>query len=151
MSHRNVWAVLAVLGSALTAFGQSTPITLSVVHQADRDQQTIVVRQTVTEYRAVKQQVSVNVNGKVETREVIVMVPEVKEVLTTMSLKGVKAYSGDGKEIEDKQLWERLKPGAVLVWGDARLLQPPFDKAFRPEVVLLVNKAAPPPDAKNDP
>jgi hypothetical protein len=140
MSRRNVCAVLAVLVLALTAYAQSVPITLAVVEKADRNQQAVTVKQVIMEYRNQTQTIQVNVNGKTEERQITVVVPVLTERLVTIALKDARAHSGDGKALGEKELWERVKPGAVVVFGDQRLLQAPFSKVFRPEAVLLVGR-----------
>jgi hypothetical protein len=133
-----VWAVAVLLAAAAAARAQSAPLTLAVVEQADREQQVLVIREVVTENRPVTREVTVVVNGRLETRTVTENVPVQREQQRELSLKEVRAYDGDGKALEGDALWDRLRRGAVIVSGDVRLLQLPLGKVFRPEAVLLV-------------
>jgi hypothetical protein len=56
----------------------------------------------------------------------------------------MKAHTGDGKPIAEKDLFARVKKGSVVVMGDDRLLRPPFRGIFRDDVVLLIGQQAQP-------
>lgn len=144
MSCRSGLAVLVFLGSAVTALAQAVTTTVTVVEKADREGQTLVIKQTITEYQTVTKQVVAVVNGQNQVREVTEAVPVLRERLVTIAVKGLKGYSGDGKALADKDLWDRLRAGSAVVLGDERLLRPPFNKTFRPEAVLLLNSAPTP-------
>jgi hypothetical protein len=138
MPRRNLWAVLTVLALAPAAPAQSIQATFVTVEKADRANGTLVAKGTFLEYRAVTERIVVTVNGQNQVREVVKTVPVEKTTTITLPLKGMKGYSGDGKAVAEKELWERLKPGVTVVLGDVRLARPPFVNLFRPEALLLL-------------
>lgn len=141
MVTRTAWTVLALLGAAAAASAQSLAPTVAVLHQADRERNSVVIKTTLLERQPVTKRVRVEVNGRVEEQTVTELVAVSREVIQTLFFKEIRGYSGDGKELPAKELWQRLRPNAVVVLGDERLLRAPFNGVFRPEVILLLSKA----------
>jgi hypothetical protein len=150
MVNRYLFAGLSALALAPAAVAQSFTVTLAVVEKADREQQTLAVKQTLTRFEAVTREVEVVIDGRIVKRRVTEMVPVTAEVMMTLHLKGMKGYTGDGKAIGEKDLWDRLKAGSAVVLGDERLLRPPFAGTFRAEALLLIGPApaAPAPEKR---
>src|SRR5262245_28257414 len=109
------------------------PMLLTV--QVKDDQ--LVSKRTVMEYITQKRVEEVNVNGRVEKREVAVVVPVMKELMMAWDLKKATATAG-GKKISADDLKKQLaKPTLVVVSSDGKEVDAAYLKLFAKETIVI--------------
>lgn len=138
MNRRSLAALLALAG--LTAAARADSATLVVVESADPDRNEIVTEVIVCTQVVVKKTVTVNVNGKLESRLVDATEVVSKKVKQAISIRNFTAYTGAGRKLDAAEAMKRLKPGSVVVLGPPELADKKYAGVFRPGTVLLLSK-----------
>jgi hypothetical protein len=94
---------------------------------------------------------TVNVNGTPVTQTVTVTVVRPVQVTRRIKPEGVKVYTAAGKEVDAKDVPDKLKkPTVVLFAGDGNKVDPFYLKIIKPDTLVIV-APAPSPTAAPEP
>jgi hypothetical protein len=109
-----------------------------IVAQMNKDGR-IEVTELLPVYRQEKRTVTRNVGGKLVTEEVVVttMVPEART--RTIDMKGVKVYTAAGKEVDPKDLSDKLKKKTIAFLAcDGKKVDPFYLKPLKDDTLIIV-------------
>jgi hypothetical protein len=113
-----------------------------VIASADFARGTLTTEDTVQEFVPVQETRVVERDGRKVQEVVTKHVPVYKTVQRTMTLAGVKAYTGDRKPLAEQDLVKRLGPGTVvMVSSSSAIPDEGYLKLVKPDTVLLVWQA----------
>ena len=120
------------------SFAIAQEISLVKLADADADQKTIVVTRQVMRQVPQTRTVTVEVNGRPETRTEQVLATVAESMNVTTTLKAAKGFDGKGQPQTDEQMWKQLKAGAAIVLVNGQLPDADLLKLFRPETLIVV-------------
>jgi hypothetical protein len=130
--------VLAAVPAAGQQAGPKGPPPKFMVAQVDKAGQPFI-HMAVTEYVAVKREVTVKVANGFEKRVVQEMVPQLRETRVNLDDAKTTVFDGQGKRIEPKDVRKRIRAmTAVLVSTDGKPVDPFFLRLVRADAVVLV-------------
>ena len=116
---------------------------VQIIAQMNKDGR-IEVTELVTEYREEKRTKTAKVDGKEVQIEYVVKTVLYVPRLRLLPEKGVKVHTAAGKEVEAKDLAEKLKkPTAVFLAWDGNKVDPFYLKLLKPDTLVIV---PPPPE-----
>ncbi len=132
MNGKLICSVLLVLLVATIAFSDTAEVGILVIENTNKDKQEIGFKMTRKSAKIGK----IDSDGKGET----IISTRVDAVTTTESIANKTAITTEGKALSGDDLWSRLKPGTIVVFGGEELRQESIRKAFSPDTILLIEK-----------
>jgi hypothetical protein len=115
-----------------------------VIARADKDG-TIEVLRTGVVYRVEDRTRAVNVNGRVVQVVEKVSVPMTSEITVKYAAKDARLFTAAGKELDPKELPERLKKKTIVLLSEnGQLVDPFYLKVVKEDTLVLVVTAPPP-------
>jgi len=101
----------------------------------------LVSRATVPVSRAVKVKKEFNNNGKIEVREVVEYVTEMRVIERAWDLKNVTVTTAGGKKLDLDAVKKRLtKPQVVVFSGDGKAVDESYLKVLDKDALVIVPK-----------
>lgn len=129
---------------ALVAPGTSCVLNFQKIAQASPESQSIAIETTVCWPVAKQVQFETIVEGKKVVQSKTVTETISKQELRSMPLGGVTAYDGSGQKLTSEQMWQRLKPGEVIIMTSGQLPEAAFLKVLSKDALLIVSPAPAP-------